>query len=88
MNTSTGYQTHVEQLQTRWGEVRHLRERLDDTYTRHTYQGPKSAVIERVGARLAAVTPMYEHMFMVESVSAIPNGRIEVVCMQSNYAGD
>lgn len=89
MNTSTGYRTHIEQLQTRWGEVRHLRERLDDTYTRHTYQGPREAVIVLVAHALEATTQCYEFMFRLESLTpAGSNGIVEAVCRESNYAGD
>ena len=81
--------TDTREVQTRWGIVKHTSERLDRTYTRHTYEGPRQAVIVTVGERSKSTTQQYEHMFTIESISSQRDGWfLTIVCMASNYAGD
>lgn len=75
--------------ETRWGKVEIQEDRLDDTYTRLTFEGPRDAVMVEVGRALSGTTQMYEHMFKVESLEQLPKfNRLRATCMRSNYAGD
>jgi hypothetical protein len=74
--------------ETRWGKVQIQQDRLDGTYTRLTYEGPRDAVIVAVADNLNGTTQMYEHMFTVESITPVDQHKLRVTCMRSNYAGD
>lgn len=77
----------VSDIETRWGKVKHKCERLDGTYRKHSYEGPRSAVMVAVADFLKGATQQYEHMRTIDSV-AVDEYRMIVACTQSNYAGD
>jgi hypothetical protein len=87
-------QTFREKRQTRWGEVDYTRERIDETYTRHTYEGPRDAVIVQIADGLRSTTQCYEFMYRLDSLALHPDPAkakfrwMRAECVSSNYAGD
>ena len=86
--------TETETRRTRWGEVTYRCERIDDTYRRHTFEGPREAVIVQIANGLSRTTEMYEHMFRISSITPHSDPKkaecqwISAECISSNYAGD
>lgn len=86
--------TETQTRATRWGEVTYTYERMDSTYGRHIFEGPREAVIVEVANGLQRTTQMYEHMFTLNSL--VPHrdeqkarcNWIRAECTSSNYAGD
>lgn len=86
--------TQTETRPTRWGEVAYTYERIDSTYARHIFEGPREAVIVQVADGLRRTTQMYEHMFVLNSMGPHLDAQkarcnwIRAECTSSNYAGD
>lgn len=84
----------TEMRQTRWGDVQYTYERIDGTYGRHIFEGPREAVIVEVAKGLQRTTQMYEHMFRLCSLSPHSDRKlaecnwVRAECQSSNYAGD
>lgn len=81
-------------IESRWGNFDYWFERIDDTYTRHIFEGPREAVVVAVGDRLKGTTVMYEYMFTVSDMGPHPDPQkarcnwLRAECTSSNYAGD
>jgi hypothetical protein len=73
---------------TRWGDVEITSQRLTEHRTRLTYVGGRDAVFVEVGRSVGNTTQQYEHMFCVESVQLLVDGRMKVECQRNTYAGD
>lgn len=86
--------TKTETRQTRWGDVQYTYERIDGTYGRHVFEGPREAVIMQVADGLRRTTQMYEHMFTLTSMAPHSDPQkarcnwMRAECQSSNYAGD
>lgn len=80
--------SYTHEHDTRWGKVSDVSERVSEHHTRHTYEGQTDAVLSVVGSRLHETTMMYEHMYRVDSVQSLCNGKLRVVATYNSYAGD
>lgn len=84
----------TEMKSTRWGEVSYTHERIDSTYARHVFEGPREAVIVKVADGLRGTTQMYEFMYTLQSFAPHSDPEkarcnwVRAECLSSNYAGD